>query len=143
MLRLLVTGLVEQNPGQNTSQQYASQNCKGGQNAGQFLGQGGQNAGLVISLKIISEVFKGMSKVRICVRLVYGTYHLSNTFKLEVWNVPKISQKYFISSDIWRLIYHLRDDTALVITHLLQATHGQHLQKKQRQCTKDLPTKTI
>ena len=33
--------------GQNPGGQNASQNCKGGQNAGHFKGQGGQNANLI------------------------------------------------------------------------------------------------
>ena len=33
--------------GQNPGGQNTSQNCKGGQNAGHFKGQGGQNANLI------------------------------------------------------------------------------------------------
>ena len=33
--------------GQHTGGQNASQNCKGGQNAGHFMEQGGQNANII------------------------------------------------------------------------------------------------
>ena len=38
--------------GQNTEGQNASENCKGGQNAGHFIGQGEQNANLIKTLYI-------------------------------------------------------------------------------------------